>query len=205
MEATGEDQLFETIETANSIRLHAPLFQRMQGLLQNDTTTPDLHEELTQAAVLECLQPEDSTILQGAKLSEGAGLMMELFTWGNTNPTRVIKLEDLSRSIFASRSTIVQNCRSTFGLGPMTFLKQIKLGQTQHALSKSQVQRQIVCINVQTIALYYGFTSRNHFARDYRHQFGESPSQTLQRSADPGIGAQSVSVAHKPQMAIARR
>lgn len=87
----------------------------------------------------------------------------------------------------------------------MTLLKQIRLGQAQHALSQSQVQRQIGCINVRTIASYYGFTSRNHFARDYRHQFGESPIQTLQRSADPGIGAQPVSVAHKPQMAIARR
>ena len=29
IEATGEDQLFEKIETANSILLHAPLFQRM--------------------------------------------------------------------------------------------------------------------------------------------------------------------------------
>ena len=76
IEGTCEDQMFETIETADYIRLHAPLFQLMQGLLQNNTTTPDLHEELMQAPVLECLQPEDSTIFQGAKLSEGSDLIM---------------------------------------------------------------------------------------------------------------------------------
>ena len=50
-----------------------------------------------------------------------------------------------------------------------------------------------------------GFQSRNHFARDYRSQFGESPSATLQRASAPGISVQSVSVAQSPQMAMALR
>ena len=205
VEATGEDHLFERMESANSIELSSPLFKRMQELLLNTTTTPALHQELMHAAVLECLQPDPGTVLQKAELSQSAGLMKELLTWGNANPTRVIKLEDLTRSIFASRSAIVQNCRSTFGIGPMALLKQIRLGQVQHALSQAQVQRKIGCSNVQTIASYYGFTSRNHFARDYRQHFGEAPNHTLQQSSDPGIGAQSVSVAQSPQIAIARK
>ena len=51
----------------------------------------------------------------------------------------------------------------------------------------------------------HGFQSRNHFARDYRSQFGESPSATLQRASAPGISVQSVSVAQSPQMAMALR
>ena len=50
-----------------------------------------------------------------------------------------------------------------------------------------------------------GFQSRNHFARDYRNQFGESPSATLQRVSAPGMSVQSVSVAQSPQMAMALR
>ena len=53
--------------------------------------------------------------------------------------------------------------------------------------------------------VHFGFSSRNHFARDYRQLFGEAPSETLQRSATPGIRSHPVSVAHRPQMAMARR
>ena len=131
--------------------------------------------------------------------------MKELLTWGNTNPTRVTKLENLTRSIFASRSAIIRNCRSTFGIEPMALRKQIRLGHMQYALSQAQVQRTIGYSNLQTFASYYEFTSRKHFARHYRKHFGEAPSHTLQQSSDPGIGAQSVSVAQSPQIAIARK
>ncbi|RNC87573.1 MAG: AraC family transcriptional regulator [Synechococcus sp. YX04-3] len=60
-------------------------------------------------------------------------------------------------------------------------------------------------ITVQAVATHFGFSSRNHFARDYRQLFGEAPSETLQRSATPGIRSHPVSVAHRPQMAMARR
>ena len=52
---------------------------------------------------------------------------------------------------------------------------------------------------------HYDFQSRNHFARDYRNQFVESPSATLQRASAPGMSIQSVSVAQSPQMAMALR
>ena len=87
-------------------------------------------------------------------------------------------------------------------MGPMA-LKQIRLGQ-QQALCTG-IFRQDGCATVQSIAAYYGFASRNHFARDYRQLFGESPSATLQLSDAPGIRSQPVSVAHSPQIAIARR
>ncbi len=202
----GDDQLFETMESANSVAVNHELFQRMQSLIQcNPSTDAALHQDLLLTAVLECLHPEQTTVLHDGELTQGAGLMKELLTWGHSNPTKVIKLEDLTRYIFASRSAIVQNCRVMYGMGPMALLKQIRLGQVQHALSQPLVQRQIGCTNVQSIASYYGFTSRNHFARDYRQQFGEAPSQTLQANAVPGMVSQPVSVAQMPQIAIARR
>ena len=35
---------------------------------------------------------------------------------------------------------------------------------------------------VGVIAELHGFTSRNHFARDYQAMFGEAPRSTLQRA-----------------------
>ena len=67
------------------------------------------------------------------------------------------------------------------------------------------MQQAIGGSTVHQIACHYGFQSRNHFARDYRSQFVESPSATLQRESAPGMSVQSVSVAQSPQMAMALR
>ena len=72
-------------------------------------------------------------------------------------------------------------------------------------LSSPEVQQAIGGSTVYEIACHYGFQSRNHFARDYRSQFGESPSATLQRTSAPGMSIQSVSVAQSPQIAMALR
>ena len=72
-------------------------------------------------------------------------------------------------------------------------------------LSSPEVQQTIGGNIVHEIACHYGFQSRNHFARDFRNQFGESPSATLQRVSAPGMRVQSVSVAQSPQIAMALR
>ena len=87
----------------------------------------------------------------------------------------------------------------------MALLKQIRLSQVQHALSSQEVQHSIGGNTVHEIAFHYGFQSLNHFARDYRSQFGESPSATIQRASAPGMSIQSVSVAQSPQIAMALR
>ena len=87
----------------------------------------------------------------------------------------------------------------------MALLKQIRLSQVHHALSSPEVQQTIGSNTVHEIACHYGFQSRNHFARDHRNQFGESPSATLQRASAPGMSVQSVSVAQSPQIAMALR
>ena len=107
--------------------------------------------------------------------------MKDLIAWGQGNPTQVISLEDLTTTIFASRSSIVHSCRASFGMGPMTLLKQIRLGQVQAVLLNPQRRESMGLSTVQAVATHFGFSSRNHFARDYRQLFGEAPSETLQR------------------------
>ena len=86
----------------------------------------------------------------------------------------------------------------------MALLKKIRLSQVHVALSSPEEQP-IGGNTVHEIACHYGSQSLNHFARDYRNQFGESPSATLQRASAPGMSVQSVSVAQSPQMAMALR
>ena len=80
---------------------------------------------------------------------------------GFKNTGQAITLDDLSTTIFASRSSIVHHCRQSFGTGPMALLKQIRLSQVHHALSSPEVQQTIGSSTVHEIACHYGFQSRN--------------------------------------------
>ena len=202
--STGEHQVLDLIQGSNSAQLNRPRFEQISGLIEAQLRKGD-QDDLIQAATLEALSPDERGGTTSGELGVGAGLMRDLIAWGFENTRQAITLDDLSATIFASRSSIVHHCRKTFGTGPMALLKQIRLGQVQHALSSPAVQHAIGCNGVQEIACHYGFQSRNHFARDYRSQFGESPSATLQRASAPGMRDQSVSVAQSPQMAIALR
>ena len=201
---TGDHQVLEVIHGSNSANLHPQRFQEISALIQ-DQLMGVAQEDLVEFTMLEALTPHELKGTASGELGVGTALMKDLVRWGFENSRQAITLDDLSATIFASRSSIVQHCRQTFGTGPMALLKQIRLAQVQHALGEPDVQHAIRCRTVQEVASHYGFQSRNHFARDYRNQFGESPRATLQRASDPGIGLQSVSVAQSPQIAIARR
>ena len=201
---TGDHQVLEVIHGSNSANLHPQRFQEISALIQ-DQLMGVAQEDLVEVAMLEALTPHELKGTASGELGVGTALMKDLVRWGFENSRQAIRLDDLSATIFASRSSIVQHCRQTFGIGPMALFKQIRLAQVQHALGEPDVQHAIRCRTVQEVASHYGFQSRNHFARDYRNQFGESPRATLQRASDPGIGLQSVSVAQSPQIAMARR
>ena len=202
----GEQKLVDCLDRHNSLQLQPEHFNQLKTLLQPKNHTNGVSQEsLIEGALLECFHPEVFLGSSNGEPTHQAQLMREMLLWGLENPNNAIKLDDLSATIFASRSSLVQNCRSTFGLGPMTLMKNIRLGQVHLALSHPEIRHNMGHHTVRSISSHYGFQSRNHFARDYRLFFGESPSATLQRSEAPGISAQSVSVAHKPQIAMALR
>lgn len=205
-EIHGESKLVDCLDRHNSLQLQPTHFKQLKKLLQpNNHTNGDFQESLIESALLECFHPKVLMSSSTGEPTHQAQLMREMLLWGLENPNNAIKLDDLSATIFASRSSLVQNCRTTFGIGPMTLMKNIRLGQVQLALSHPEIRHWMGHHTVRSISSHYGFQSRNHFARDYRLFFGESPSATLQRSEAPGISAQSVSVAHKPQIAMALR
>ena len=87
-----------------------------------------------EVAALEALSPHQLQGTASGELGVGAGLMKDLVAWGFKNTGQAITLNDLSTTIFASRSSIVHHCRQSFGTGPMALLKQIRLSQVHHAL-----------------------------------------------------------------------
>lgn len=197
----GGCHLSDALNASDSARLDPALFKTLQhqasfiastGLTQSS----DFNCELLEAGLLEFFAPTCKTSLNPLS-SHGfrTGLMNDCIGWGLQNPHDAITLDRPSSLLFASRTTISHSCREIFGLGPMALLKQIRLQQVQCALSNPELQDRIGLNKVLGIASYYGFQSRNHFARDYRTSFGESPRETMARlhalifpNCDPSSG-----------------
>ena len=67
------------------------------------------------------------------------------------------------------------------GMSPMRFVFERRLAAAQRRLSSAEAGD-----DVTAVATRLGFTHLGRFSIAYRAAFGESPSQTLQRSPRPG-------------------
>ena len=174
-------RLRQTIDNSNTLTVLPEQFHQLMRLLDPNRELP--HPDLLDALLLECFSRDAHFQNQGVTLSTRAALMRDLLAWGFENRDTPISLDQISGTLFASRSSIVQSCREIFGVGPTTLLKQIRLHEVHRALNNPL---EMPLLNerpgVGAIAGLHGFTSRNHFARDYRAMFGEAPSSTLQRA-----------------------
>lgn len=93
-------------------------------------------------------------------------------------PPTVAELCDL---LGVSRRTL-QNCfQATWGMGPLAWLKRLRLDAVRRRLKAAE--------SVTEAATRLGFWHFGHFARDYRALFGEAPSQTLRRHRGPAAAA----------------
>lgn len=94
-----------------------------------------------------------------------------------THWNQPITIACLARATAASARSIFYHFKSSRGLSPMSFLKQVRLKHAREMLEKSGVGR-----SVTEIAIDCGFGNLGHFAGDYLKRFGERPSDTLKRS-----------------------
>jgi len=93
------------------------------------------------------------------------------------NWSKPLKLPDLAKKYGLS----VRNIHRHFDeleLTPMKYVKRLRLGHAHAELSNPTRNT-----TVTGTALKCGFANLGHFARDYRREFGERPSETLKGSA----------------------
>jgi len=86
-------------------------------------------------------------------------------------------LADLVEVSGMSARTLHSGFRQAHGMGPMAYLKKMKLIRCREALLLADPESEFVG----DIAAHWGFYHLSSFARDYRRQFGELPSETLRR------------------------
>lgn len=131
---------------------------------------PLLVEGLVQGAELHAALPRPPARIELVKAAQ---------RWMAEHPRQPITLDDLCRELHAGRRSLLQGFHDHLGMGPMAYLKGLRL----HALRRQLLSADPREVRIHCLAADWGFLNPGHLARDYRLLFGERPSATLARSA----------------------
>jgi len=96
------------------------------------------------------------------------------------NAEEPLTVEDLGRAVGASVRTLRRAFQENLGVSPKAYLKAHRLNGVRRLLLRSSPRT----TTVTAAANRWGFWHLGQFAADYRRQFGEAPSRTLQRDLD---------------------
>jgi AraC family ethanolamine operon transcriptional activator len=140
--------------------------QATQGLIRDDLL-PLLLEALVSGPPLS-RPPRHPARIDMVKLAQ---------QWMHDHPDRPITLDDLCRQAHASRRTLIQGFQDHLGMGPMAYLKLLRL----HGVHRRLLVADPGEVQIGSLAGEWGFYNAGHFAGHYRRLFGERPRDTLQR------------------------
>jgi AraC family ethanolamine operon transcriptional activator len=105
-------------------------------------------------------------------------IVRQMTDYFHAHPNRVTQLSDLCQLTGSSARTIAHACQTVLETSPMRYLKQLRLNRARILLREGSRD----FITVSECAHFAGFSHLGRFSADYRRMFGESPSQTLDRS-----------------------
>lgn len=117
-------------------------------------------------------------------------LVQQVHAWALDDPAAVFGVGELCARLHVSRRTLQYAFAAETSMSPLAYLRSIRLNGVRRRLRGFDGP---VC-SVREAAAAWGFWNLSQFASDYRRQFGERPSDTLQRavgSGDATVGAAS--------------
>ncbi|MBN9462917.1 MAG: helix-turn-helix domain-containing protein [Burkholderiales bacterium] len=180
-----EHWLSEGPAVVNDASLATRLGERLHALQSTDPgSVPSLRAPAVrrslQHGVLEILGPLVSDRLRADKTvrRELAHLQVvrrarEYLRERSDDPPRVL---DLCRVLGVSRRWLQQSFNEVLGIGPLAYLRFMRLGGARRMLSSGTAG-----MRVRDAVEAFGFWHLSRFSHDYRHLFGELPSETLRR------------------------
>jgi AraC-like DNA-binding protein len=92
-----------------------------------------------------------------------------------SNAARAMTAAEMTALAGVSPRALYYGFKRYLGVPPMKYLKHVRLDRARAALRKAGATRQTVT----EIALVAGYANVSRFCRDYRAQFGETPSTTM--------------------------
>ena len=97
------------------------------------------------------------------------------------NPGLPLYLPEICAAIAVSERTLRASCEEHLGMGPIRFLTLRRMHLVQRALSRADPST----ATVTRVVTDHGFWELGRFSAAYRALFGEMPSETLRRKAEP--------------------
>lgn len=87
---------------------------------------------------------------------------------------------EIAQFVQASKRSVEQAFSTTVGMGPLTYLRILRLHDVKRKLTDTSVAH----LSIGDIASEYGFWDWSRFSQHYRRHFGELPSDARQYQAD---------------------
>jgi AraC-like DNA-binding protein len=109
-----------------------------------------------------------------------AGHVRKALAFIENNLHEDIKLRDIAAAASVCSRLLQKAFSHHCGCSPMRFLTQTRLQRIRQELEQADPDTKIVNVMMQ-----YGFTQGGKFAKEYQQLFGEKPSDTLKRRAQP--------------------
>ncbi|MEB3260315.1 MAG: helix-turn-helix transcriptional regulator [Cyanobacteriota bacterium] len=105
-------------------------------------------------------------------------LVKDIQRWLHCHPNTPVTLADLCREAHASRRTLIQGFQDHLGMGPMAYVRLLRL----HAIRRRLLHAEPGDLLIGPLSEAWGFQNAGHFAATYRRLFGETPRATLRRA-----------------------
>lgn len=144
---------------------------------QNDMVISRLEEAMWFAFVDACHEFYEE-YEQAAKRGEVSEAIQQVTAFIDEHADRELTLSDLVAASGMSTRTLYSRFSQAYGSGPMAYLKSVKLRRCRESLLAADAETEYVG----DIAAVWGFYHLSSFARYYKQEFGELPSETLKRS-----------------------
>ncbi|HEX5686320.1 MAG TPA: helix-turn-helix domain-containing protein [Ideonella sp.] len=110
-------------------------------------------------------------------------VVQQVHEWIAENPAAVPSVPQLCARLNISRRTLQYAFEAETAMSPKAYLRSIRLNGARRTLREGAGSG----ASVREAAAAWGFWNLSQFASDYRHQFGERPSDTLTRSPVRGL------------------
>ena len=147
-------------------------------LVRLDGPLPDDVAEFWKRSIIECMAVTIRNSLppdEGNHLMSATKLMRLVEDYLGMTGDRPLHISQICSKLRLSRRSLHRAFRETFGIGPVTFLRQKRLC-TAYSILKTNSAAETT---VGEVAMGQGFLELGRFAHDYHVMFGEYPSQTL--------------------------
>ena len=130
--------------------------------------------------LIDCLvDNRNRKVASPLKRQERHSAALSVLSIVNSTPGRPFEIQDISDTVFQSRTSLFNACKEKFGMSPLIVVRTVRLHQVRHALLNAEFCLKNNLSSVADVARYFGFASRSHFAKYYKSLFMESPGETL--------------------------